>query len=137
MITVNDDKIDLVIIREIPFFDKITVAGLNHVLLEVAENNADIIAEFDLLKVIIYVQAKLHDDTTSMWAVEQIAKYKSQFDYQFSEYTSIPWVITTAEYFSNEALVIAQHNNVRLISGIEFARMLIDAGITNIDRAFE
>ncbi len=99
--------------------------------------DADIIAEFDLLKVIIYVQAKLHDDTTSMWAVEQIAKYKSQFDYQFSEYTSIPWVITTAEYFSNEALVIAQHNNVRLISGIEFARMLIDAGITNIDRAFE
>lgn len=42
-----DDKIDLVIIREIPFFDKITVAGLNQVLLEVAENNADIIAEFN------------------------------------------------------------------------------------------
>lgn len=99
--------------------------------------DADIIAEFDLLKVIIYAQAKLHDDTTSQWAVEQISKYKSQFDSQFSEYTSIPWVITTAERFSDDALTIAQNNHVRLIDGPEFARMLIDAGITNIDKAFE
>lgn len=99
--------------------------------------DADIIAEFDLLKVIIYTQVKLHDNTTSQWAVEQISKYKEQFDSQFSEYTSISWVITAAEHFSDGALTMAANNHVRLISGLEFARMLIDVGITNIDDAFE
>ena len=32
---------------------------------------------------------------------------------------------------------MAQNNNVRLIGGIEFAQMLIDSGITDINKAFE
>lgn len=99
--------------------------------------DADIVAEFEPLKIIFYVQAKLHDGRTSQWAVEQISKYKNQHEFAAGDYFIIPWVISTADSFSNEAVVIAQNNNVRLIGGIEFAQMLIDSGITDINKAFE
>lgn len=96
--------------------------------------DVDIVAEFDTLKVVFYIQAKLHDDVTSQWAVEQISKYKDQHE---CEYTAIPWVISTADSFSPDAITMAQESNVRLVAGRDFGRMLIDAGITDINRAFE
>ena len=99
--------------------------------------DADIIAEFDSLKIMFYVQVKLHDDITSRWAVEQISMYKDQHELSSGEYTVIPWVISTASGFSADAITMAQENNVRLITGTEFARSLIDAGITDINKAFE
>ena len=42
-----DDKIDLVITREIPFLNKVTVAGLNQMLLQTAADSADILIEFN------------------------------------------------------------------------------------------
>ena len=54
-----------------------------------------------------------------------------------NEYTTIPWVITSADQYSPEAISLAAENKVRLITGLEFSRMLIDAGITDINRAFE
>lgn len=98
--------------------------------------DADIVAEFDPLKIMFYVQVKLHDDITSQWAVEQIAMYKDQHELASSEYTIIPWVISTASGFSADAITMAQENNVRLITGTEFARLLIDAGITDMNKAF-
>lgn len=97
--------------------------------------DADVVAEFDALKVIFYIQAKFHDDTSSSWAVEQIAKYKNQHE-TMSDETMIPWAISTAS-FSDDAIRLARENNVRLITGKEFAKMLIDAGITDINKAFE
>lgn len=99
--------------------------------------DADIIAEFDPLKVVFYVQAKLHTDQTSTWAIEQISMYKEQHEVSAGEFTIIPWVITSAKEFSPEAIALAQNNDVRLITGIQFARMLIDAGITDINSAFD
>ena len=99
--------------------------------------DADIIAEFDALKIVFYVQAKLHDNVTSQWAVEQISKYKDQHENAVGEYTIIPWVVSSAKEFSSEAVTQAQNNNVRLITGLEFSRMLIDSGITDINKAFE
>jgi len=99
--------------------------------------DVDVVAEFDTLKVVFYVQAKLHDDITSQWAVEQISKYKDQHEVSSDEYTAIPWVISTADAFSADAITMAQENNVRLVTGRDFGRMLIDAGITDINRAFE
>lgn len=52
--------------------------------------DADIIAEFEPLKVIFYVQAKLHDDVTSSWAVEQVRMYEEQHEDAMNEYTTIP-----------------------------------------------
>lgn len=99
--------------------------------------DADIVAEFEPLKVLIYVQAKLHVDVTSSWAVEQVKMYKEQHEETANEYTTIPWVITSADKYAPEAITLAAENKVRLITGLEFSRMLIDAGITDINRAFE
>lgn len=99
--------------------------------------DVDIVAEFDALKIVFYIQAKLHDDVTSQWAVEQICKYKDQHELPSGEYTAIPWVISTDDAFSADAITMAQENNVRLVTGGDFSRMLIDAGITDINRAFE
>lgn len=99
--------------------------------------DADVIASFDPLKIIFYVQIKLHDEVSSRWAVEQIARYRDLHEPLSGEYTVIPWALSTAERFSPEAVVLAQQNHVRLITGPEFARMLIDAGITDINKAFD
>ena len=95
------------------------------------EGDADIIATFEALKVIVYVQAKRHDGQTDAWAVEQIQKYT---EYQSSngeddEYTRAPWVISTAAEFSRDCVEQARAARVRLIDGTEFATMLLDSGI--------
>ncbi len=99
--------------------------------------DADIVADFEMLKIMFYVQAKKHDDITAGWAVEQISKYKEQHERFVDDYTVVPWVVSTADEFSAEAIAAAQDSRVRLIAGKEFARMLIGAGITNINQAFE
>lgn len=102
--------------------------------------DADVIADFEMLKVTFYVQAKKHEGTTNDWAVEQISKYTIQHkeeDRFVDGYTIVPWVVSTADDFSETAIAAAEANNVRLIAGKEFARMLIGAGITNINQAFE
>lgn len=101
--------------------------------------DADIIAEFDELKLIFHIQAKFHEGNTSKWAVEQISKYKEQHEMQEGDgdYRIIPWVISTADTFSEEAVELAKKEAVQLILGKEFAKMLIDAGFIDINKAFE
>lgn len=99
--------------------------------------DADVIAEFDALKIMVVVQVKFHDDTTSGWAIEQIQKYISQRRETYGEFVALPWVVTSADSFSVDAISKACESKIRLISGIDFARMLIDAGITDINCAFE
>ena len=98
--------------------------------------DADIIAEFDNLKYILYVQAKWHKGETSNWAVHQIDSYKNQKSEGDSSYTYATWVISSADKFSDEAVSDAEEKNVRLIDGKEFARMLIDIGLLDINDAF-
>lgn len=108
--------------------------------------DADIVAEFENLKYIVYIQAKHHKKETSSWAVKQIKRYKEQMSDDNSEYTYASWVITSAEEFSKEAKAEAadegnedkgRKNKVRLIDGKEFARMLLDIGLLNLDQAFD
>ena len=98
--------------------------------------DADVEAIFEKLKIIVYIQAKLHNKETSRWAVEQIKKYKEQKE-SVTGYTILPWVISTCDTFSEEAELEATGENIRLINGLEFARMLMDEGIENINEAFE
>lgn len=97
--------------------------------------DADVVAEFDDLGIIFYIQAKKHtsDSETSQWAVHQISAYMEQNDAD-SRYTYIPWVVSTG-HFQQEAVELADKNHVRLIDGAEFIRMLIDCGIADIDSA--
>lgn len=109
---------------------------------KVDKADADVIAVFETLQLTIQVQVKHYVNTTDAWAVEQILGYKEQledknadlFHAEEDDYTIIPWVITSSELFSDKAIHAAQENNVRLINGYEFARMLMDAGLANIDK---
>ena len=100
------------------------------------DGDADVIATFESLNLIIYVQAKHHEGETDSWAVDQINRYK---DYKNNkgiddEFTRVAWVCSTAESFSEECRNLAKREGVRLIDGMEFARMLLDAGIIHVAR---
>ena len=99
--------------------------------------DADIIAEFKNLKHIVYIQAKHHEGETSDWAVHQIKEYFSQKSDGDPDYSYARWVISTCDNFSEAAEKAAKDHSVRLINGEEFSRMLIDAGLLNVDQAFE
>lgn len=93
--------------------------------------DADVIAEFDDLGVIFYIQVKKHQGETGDWAVRQIAEYRAQKGRK-EDYTYIPWVVSTAD-FSREAVQAAKAKGVRLIGGQELARMLLNVGLERLD----
>ena len=96
--------------------------------------DADVVAEFDPLGVNIYIQVKKHEDKTGSEAVTQITKYKELSGENFADdQTHILWVLSTADDFTEDAQSLAQGNSVRLINGTEFARMLVDVGISDIN----
>lgn len=102
--------------------------------------DADVVAYFDNINVAILIQAKHHKDETNSWAVEQISKYKEQLenpdsklDDGMSGYTYIPWVVSTCRDYTEEAKINALNNNIRLINGMDFAKMLLEQGLYNID----
>ena len=96
--------------------------------------DADIIAEFNDLGIIFFIQVKKHDGTTDEWAVHQIHEYEQQFSDTTDDYTYVSWVISTAE-FSETAVLESKKLSVRLIDGHAFTQMLLDCGINDIDKA--
>lgn len=103
--------------------------------------DADVVARFDNLKQYVFCQAKHHSGTTGKWAVDQIAEYlnpenrKSFCEEVDAEYTNVGWVISEADDFDREAKLEALRNNIRLINGEEFRKMIIDSGLSIIDKA--
>lgn len=93
------------------------------------EGDADIVAVFENLKLIIYIQAKFHKDKDNEWAINQILDYKTNRESIDDGYNKIAWVITSADTFNDEAKKIAAENEIQLIDGIEFSKMLLNAGI--------
>lgn len=98
--------------------------------------DSDIVAVFDNLKYVVYVQAKWHEGETSAWAVHQVDSYKNQMSEGDYAYTYATWVISSADTFSPKALEEARAKGVRLIDGKEFTRMLLDIGLLDINDAF-
>lgn len=94
------------------------------------EGDADRVAFFDKLGVAIMVQAKKHYAETDSWAVTQISSFKK--NHHFDRYKTILWVISTCDSFSEEAQNLAEENEVRLINGEEFAKMIIDVGLEGL-----
>jgi len=96
------------------------------------KGDVDVIATFEQLHTIIHVQVKFHEGETDEWAVEQInefARSKADTDDGFLRQY---WVISTSECFSENAVNLAKENDVLLIDGKEFVRMLILSGIQKI-----
>ena len=74
-----------------------------------------------------------HDDKTGSWAVQQIIKYGEQQKKNYiDEMTYILWVISSADGYDESAYEEADSKGVRLINGIEFARMLAEVGVNGI-----
>lgn len=102
------------------------------------EGDGDIVATFEALRTIFYVQVKHFTGTMHEWAVQQVTSYsdhRSSLD-DGGGYTHIPWVITTAEHFSDEALRLAAENGVKLFNGEDLARMILETGISTLDTVF-
>ena len=97
------------------------------------EGDADIVATFEPIRTIIYVQAKHHVGTTDAWAVEQIASYVENKElWREDGYTKIPWVISTAREFSPECRDKAKRHQVCLVNGMELATRMLEAGMTDL-----
>lgn len=93
------------------------------------EGDADIVAVFENLKLIIYTQAKFQKGQISEWATNQILDYKTNKESIDDGYNKIAWVITTANQFNDNAENIAKENEIQLINGLEFSKMLLNGGI--------
>lgn len=101
--------------------------------------DADVIAEFDPLGVVFYIQVKKHDGKTGRHAIDQIVNYTIQKGNSEDNITYIPWVITSADGYDEAAekavIDAAQLHKlyIRLIDRKMFAKMLVDAGISSIN----
>ena len=88
-------------------------------------------------ELIHYVQAKKHQGETSQWALNQINDYISHKEESSDDgYTKIGWVVSTAKSFSNNCEEKAKIAGVQLINGLQFAQMLLEIGIGDLDSAF-
>lgn len=93
------------------------------------EGDADIVAVFENIKLIIYIQAKFHKGKVNEYGINQILDYKTNEESIDDGYNKIAWVITSADTFNDEAEKIAAENEIQLIDGLEFSKMLLNAGI--------
>lgn len=100
------------------------------------EGDADIVAVFEQLKTIYYVQAKHHKNETSGWATEQIKAYVEHKEKMDDGYTKIAWVITSGDRFSEEAVKLSKEHSIQLFNGPDLARMILEVGIEDLDKAF-
>ena len=98
--------------------------------------DVDVIATFDLLKTIYYVQVKHYRGETGSWAAEQISHLKelsfNKEDRQDDGYTKVYWVVSSSEVFTSECVNLARETNIQLIDGKSFASMLLDAGFFGV-----
>lgn len=92
--------------------------------------DADKVAYFDKLGVVVMAQVKAHKGYTDSWAVEQIRAYRQNHNYD--GYTTLMWVISTCDDFSEGAKREADEAGVRLINGLEFAQMLLEVGLGGV-----
>ena len=97
------------------------------------QGDVDVIATFESLKTIVYVQVKKYDGETSDWAVQQIVDFSNSKELGSDNYFSQFWVISSSDFFSEECKNMATANHVRLIDGKEFVQMLLDVGINSLD----
>lgn len=91
--------------------------------------DADIVAVFENIKLIIYTQAKFQKDQISEWGTTQILDYITNKESIDDGYNKVAWVITTANTFNEKAENLAKENEIQLINGLEFSKMLLNVGI--------
>lgn len=98
------------------------------------QGDVDIVATFENIRLILYIQAKFHQNETNSWAIEQINDYYENISNSNDDgYSRVAWVITTADKYSEEAIKQAKEKNIILITGSQFAEMLLDVGFSGMN----
>ena len=97
------------------------------------EGDADIVAVFEQMKLIVYTQAKFQRGKINSWGANQIQDYLTDKATIDDGYNKIAWVITTAASFNEEAERFSKENEIQLINGVEFSKMLLNAGINMLN----
>jgi predicted Mrr-cat superfamily restriction endonuclease len=98
-----------------------------------SEGDADVIATFNKLNnFTLFIQVKAHQGYTDEWAVEQITTYKKTIEKKGKLTSNQLWVISTCMDFSEKAKQDAESNDVHLVAGLEFAKMLIENGVYSL-----
>ena len=100
-------------------------------LLSKEQGDADVVAIFEALQIKVIVQVKHYLKKVDVEAVKQIVDSMSVYEDSF--YTVIPWVVAACDTFTDEAQMFAEENGVRLITGSEFTRSLLDIGFGSFD----
>ena len=95
--------------------------------------DVDVVAVFEPIKTIVNVQVKKHEGETSDWPVQQINEFAKSKQSISDGYSRVYWVISSSDSFSEDAEKLAIENGVLLFNGQQFAQMLMEAGIGNID----
>jgi len=64
-----------------------------------------------------------------------MSNYKDNKELMDDGYSKICWVVSTADRFSEECYSLAKEHRVQLVDGAKFAQMLLEVGLTNLDKA--
>ncbi len=105
--------------------------------LAIKMGDVDVIATFESLRTIYYVQVKKHDGKSGEWAVSQVQDFADGRASMADEdggpaYAVVLWALTLADSFSDKAPARAAEAGrlpVVLVTGPEFARMLLGVGV--------
>jgi len=108
---------------------------------KVEYEDADVLAVFEDLKLRIFVQAKAYkgECVDLSGAKNQIEEYmKLHVLNKENNYTNVMWIVCLAKS-DNEIKDIERikNANIRVVNGMEFAEMLINTGLQDIDSALE
>ena len=95
--------------------------------------DVDVIASFENLRTIINVQVKFYKGETSDWAINQIKDFAKSKETISDGYNRQYWVISSSESFSETSYNLAKENNILLIDGKQFVKMLLNVGIESLE----
>ncbi|KAA1039071.1 hypothetical protein ERX35_007605 [Macrococcus equipercicus] len=116
--------------------DKVTIPAKN---VKMPSNefiaDVDVKAVFEKIKIMIYVQAKLHKGISNLDGVKQLVEYQVEKDEDSNNYQVIKWLINTGEVIEN-AENEPLDNGIRIIQGKEFAEMLVESGFNFNEESF-
>lgn len=95
--------------------------------------DVDVTATFENIKTIINVQVKFYQGETSDWAINQIKDFSESKENMSDGYNRQYWVISSSDSFSEKSYNLAKENNIQLIDGKQFVRMLLNTGIETLE----
>ncbi|BDC93376.1 restriction endonuclease [Treponema bryantii] len=95
--------------------------------------DVDVIATFENLRTIINVQVKFYQGETSDWAINQINDFAKSKETISDGYHRQYWVISSSDSFSEKSYNLAKENNILLIDGKQFVKMLLHVGLDSLE----